>query len=259
MIAIWILLGFLLLFLYGKWVLLALLSPVIIYHCKRERAYSEKVAKEDAYFIKNSNIKSLHNEAPALPEKTISNRVKIKCYSLLNGFERYIIIQTGLIPGHHIRDFIYKHIFQVRMSKGSVIYYGAELRGWYNLSLSPGAIVGDKCTLDARRGYIKIGENVQLGNEVKLWTGSHDMNDPYFRSLPGKRGPIEIEDYVWIGPSVTVLHSVKIGKGAVISAGSVVTKDVEPFSIMAGIPAKKIGERNHDLRYDLSKFHVPFY
>ena len=93
--------------------------------------------------------------------------------------------------------------------------------------------------LDARRGGIIVGENVQLGNSVCLWTGSHNYNDPYFRSTAQKRGPITIGNRSWIGPGATILHSVNIGEGAVIAAGAVVTKDVEPFSIVAGIPAKK--------------------
>lgn len=59
-----------------------------------------------------------------------------------------------------------------------------------------------------------------------------------------KGGSIEIGDYAFIGVNVTVLHSVKIGKGAVVCAGAVVTKDVPDFAVVAGIPAKVIGTRN---------------
>ena len=61
--------------------------------------------------------------------------------------------------------------------------------------------------------------------------------------------PININDYVWIGANVTVLQNVKIGQGAVVCAGSVVTKDVEPYSIVAGTPARPIGKRNKQLNY----------
>lgn len=145
------------------------------------------------------------------------------------------------------------------MGKNSVVYFGAEIRGASQLELGDGCIIGDKSVLDARRGGIKIGKNVQLGSFVKLWTGSHDHNDPYFRSMPHKRGPIKIGDRAWIGPSVTILHSVTIGEGAVVAAGSVVTKNVEPYSIVGGIPAKKIGERSHDLRYEFNGDYLSFY
>lgn len=69
--------------------------------------------------------------------------------------------------------------------------------------------------------------------------------------------PIFIDDYVWIGVGAIVLQGVKIGKGAVIAAGSVVTKDIEPYSIVAGVPAKVIGKRNPDLDYKCL-WKIPF-
>lgn len=258
MVIIWILISIILIFLFGKWIVLVLLSPLISWHSLRERNAARLLYEEDCRILE-ANKTECELEVESSQHKSLSKSIRNLVYKYLSGFERYIIIRIGYIPSHHIRNFCYKVIFKVRMDKGSVIYYGAEIRGAYNLILKSGATIGDKCTIDARRGYILIGKNVQLGNQVNLWTGSHDTNDPLFRSMPGKRGPIEIDDYVWIGPNVTVLHSVKIGRGAVIAAGSVVTKDVEPYSIMGGIPAKKIGERNKQLIYDLSNFHIPFY
>ena len=258
MTILWIFLSVLLALIVGKWILLIFLSPIIMYDSVRKRKKASIVYENDIEVIK----KGLKNDNLQKPNGNHNKGIKkiIGFFiDYLDGFERYILLKTGFIPSHHIRSLIYKKIFKVEMASGAIIYYGAEIRGPYNLKLERGAVVGDRCVLDARRGYIRIGKNVQLGNSVNLWTGSHDYNDPWFRSLPGKRGPIEIEDYVWIGPGVTVLHSVKIGKGAVVGAGSIITKDVEPYSVMAGIPAKKVGERNRDLRYDLSSSHIPFY
>lgn len=172
---------------------------------------------------------------------------------------RYITFQIGYIPSHHIRNFIYRHILDVKLAPTAIIYFGAEIRGAYQLKIGRGTIIGDKSVLDARQGGITIGENVQLGSFVKLWTDSHDHDDPYFRSLPHKHGPITIGDRVWIGPDVTILHSVNIGEGAVVAAGAVVTKNVEPYTIVGGIPAKKIGERSHNLRYIFDGKHCKFY
>ena len=62
--------------------------------------------------------------------------------------------------------------------------------------------------------------------------------------MPNKRGPIVIHDRVWIGPGVTILHNVTIGEGAVVAAGAVVTKNIPPFTLVGGIPAKVIAKRN---------------
>lgn len=140
-----------------------------------------------------------------------------------------------------------------------VIHFGAEIRAPHQLEIGNGTIIGDKCILDARRGGIIIGKNVNFSSQVNLWTGQHDYNDSYFRSNPSKRGPIKIGDRAWLGPNVTVLHSVTIGEGAVVAAGAVVTKDVEPFTLVGGVPAKKIGVRNHDLRYEFNGKSVAFY
>lgn len=77
--------------------------------------------------------------------------------------------------------------------------------------------------------------------------------------MPGRRGPIKIGDRAWLGPDVTVLHSVTIGEGAVVAAGAVVRKDVEPYTLVGGVPAKKIGDRQRGLRYEFPGDPVPFY
>ena len=101
------------------------------------------------------------------------------------------------------------------------------------------------CLLDGR-GSITIGNNVSISHNVSIITGSHKINAPNFRA---KFLPIKIDDYVWIGANATILQNVTIGKGAVICAGAVVTKDIAPYSIVAGIPAKQIGIRNKELNY----------
>lgn len=89
---------------------------------------------------------------------------------------------------------------------------------------------------------------------VWIWTMEHDPQDPYFRA---QGAPVIIEDYAWISCRVTIMPGVTIGKGAVVAAGAVVTKDVPPYAIVAGVPAKIIGERTKDLRYTL-RFHKSF-
>lgn len=190
--------------------------------------------------------------------KSIKQKIAGRIFSFADGYYRLYIVWVSQIPSHHIRMFIYKHVLLMSVGKNVVIYYGADFRATYLLKIGEGTIVGDKCTIDARVGGVTIGDNVNISSNVSMWTDQHDYNDPWFRSLPGKRGPIVIGDRVWIGPNVTILHSVTIGEGAVVAAGAVVTKDVPPFALVGGVPAKLIGERNRDLRYVRSGNHLDF-
>lgn len=95
-----------------------------------------------------------------------------------------------------------------------------------------------QCCTFFGRGGITIGDDVFIGPKVNLITINHDVN-PENRSATYGR-PIVIEDKVWIGINATVLPGVRIGYGAIIGAGSVVTKDVPPMTIVAGNPARII-------------------
>lgn len=95
---------------------------------------------------------------------------------------------------------------------------------------------------------MKIGNNVDIAQEVNIWTEQHDYNSPTYASVCK---PVKIEDYVWIASRATVLPGVTIGKGAVVASGAIVTKDVPPYTVVAGVPARPIGIRNKELTYNL--------
>ena len=93
---------------------------------------------------------------------------------------------------------------------------------------------------------ISIGKNVIIAPHCVIAAGNHDYKQStlpmrFARSI--SEGPIIIEDNVWIGANCTITDNVRIGKDAVVAANSVVTKNVEPYSIVGGTPAKKIGQR----------------
>lgn len=101
------------------------------------------------------------------------------------------------------------------------------------------------CFLDGRGG-ITVGSSVSISHQVSLITGGHLMNTKKFEGIVS---PIVIEDYVWIGANATILQGVTIGKGAVVAAGAVVTSDVAPYTVVGGVPARKIGIRESNLSY----------
>jgi putative colanic acid biosynthesis acetyltransferase WcaF len=87
---------------------------------------------------------------------------------------------------------------------------------------------------------IRLGSNVVISQRAFLCTGNHDWSDHRFGLIIK---PIVVEDGAWIGANAFVGPGVVIGSHAVVTAGSVVTKDVEPYSICAGNPCKKVAER----------------
>jgi acetyltransferase-like isoleucine patch superfamily enzyme len=173
------------------------------------------------------------------------------------GFVFYSILQTGKIPFHTARNFIYRYFYRARLGENVIIYSGAEMRSPDRLIIGKGSIIGHYSILDARN-FIEIGENVNFSHGVWLWTEQHNHNDPDFGTESAKKKKITICNRVWLGPRVIVLPGCTIGEGAVVGAGSVVTKDIVPFSINAGIPAKKIGERNRNINYVFNDKPLPF-
>lgn len=89
---------------------------------------------------------------------------------------------------------------------------------------------------------IIIGKNVRISQYVLIMDNDfHQVKDHF---ADGKKSPIIIEDDVWIAAKATILKGVTIGKGAVVAAGAVVTKNVKPYTVVAGVPAKVIKEIN---------------
>lgn len=117
---------------------------------------------------------------------------------------------------------------------------------FYNIGLTE---IGDNSGIGAysQIGFVKIGKNVMMGVDCLIISQNHRFDN---LSIPMREQgfydpePVSIEDDVWIGSRVTILPGVKIGSGSIVGAAAVVTKNVEPFSIVAGNPAKIIGRRN---------------
>lgn len=142
------------------------------------------------------------------------------------------------IPSKRIRIALLR-IGGARIDKRVSMFASVDIRNPHGLIIDEGCAIGPKVLLDARKG-IHLHQNVTVAYDAIIWTVHHDMNSSDFHTVGGA---VEIEEYAWICCRSIILSGVKIGRGAVVASGAVVTKDVEPFTVVAGIPAKKIGER----------------
>jgi acetyltransferase-like isoleucine patch superfamily enzyme len=129
-----------------------------------------------------------------------------------------------------------------------VIMLDSEIYAPRQLRIGSNSAIGKHCVLDARGG-ITIGRNVNISSHSRLQTAKHLIDDPDFAH---QFSPIVVGDRAWIAEGAFVLGGVSIGEGAIVAAGAVVTGDVEPYSVVAGVPARKIRERSRDLRYHLT-------
>lgn len=169
-------------------------------------------------------------------------------YTIFTAFVNYLFDRWIMyFPFHFIRLYFIKLRCENIGAQCSFLM-GLELKNAKNISIGSNSILNKNVLLDARGGKIIIGSNVDIAQETNIWTLQHEVNDD---SHSTKGNSIIIEDYVWIASRVTILPGVRIGKGAVIATNSVVTKDVEPMSIVAGIPARIISKRQNKLQYKL--------
>ncbi len=185
----------------------------------------------------------------------VINRVKAVHLELTTGFLWWFV---GYIPSHSFRKFCYQ-LSGMKIGKKSYIHMMARIFDPRYIKIGDGTIIGEKATLDGRKqllnsqGGLEVGNHVDIASDVMIWTSQHDISDFQMKAVEQK---VMIEDFVFIGPRAIILPGVTIGKGAVIAAGAVVTKDVEPLKIVAGVPAKEIGEREMDqdsLNYQLGR------
>lgn len=131
------------------------------------------------------------------------------------------------------------------------ISYDFDMRGEENIYVGDNTQIGPHSLFWTTKARIIIGKKVLMGPHITIITGDHrtDIIGKYIadisenEKLPKCDEDVVIEDGVWLGANVTILKGVHVGKESIIAANSVLTKDVEAYSVYAGIPAKKIKNR----------------
>ncbi|GHS94915.1 hypothetical protein FACS1894207_3840 [Bacteroidia bacterium] len=142
------------------------------------------------------------------------------------------------------------------IAKGAIINSTAEIGEINAGGHKQNLIVGANTFLGkvelALHDKIIIGNNVCINDGVQILTASHDVSDPMWKHI---KKSITIEDYVWIATNAIILPGVHIGHGAVVGAGAIISKDINPFEIVVGNPGKAIvKKRCNELKYNPCEF-----
>lgn len=181
---------------------------------------------------------------PVLP--TASNvRLKRFLFGTYSFIENLVRILLELLP-HPLRYWLFKALL-ARLGSGSMIDYQTYFRYPWKISIGNGVWINRGCefygSMQAGNAKIIIGDHCALAPRVRVLSATHN----YHRlDLADQAASVTIGHHVWIGAGATILPGVTIGNGAVVAAGSVVTRDVAPFSIVAGNPARFLKLRELD-------------
>lgn len=147
-------------------------------------------------------------------------------------------------PSFRLRNAYYRHVLGYKLGPDSCIHMGCFFTGDF-IEIGPNSILNRRCYVDGRLG-VTIGANCSISPEVYILSMDHDPQNPDFATCGGVT---TIGDNVWIGARAIIRGGVTIGEGAVIGAGAVVTKDIAPWRIAVGNPAREIKDRNREIRY----------
>ena len=157
------------------------------------------------------------------------DEMQMKCVKQINKINK-------ILYGNPKRNLLFKKLFN-QYGKKSIIKEGFKCTFGFNISIADNSFINyNVVILDSFK--VKIGSNVRIAPNVVISSATHSLDVANRYKTCG--GEVVIEDNVWIGAGAIILPKVKIGEGAIVGAGAVVTKDVPPFTVVAGVPAKEI-------------------
>ncbi|HUV42507.1 MAG TPA: acyltransferase [Patescibacteria group bacterium] len=205
--------------------------------------YSENIK------ISQKGIRFTDKHGEALGVSEAFRRAFVRFFNWWLDFKILMVNRSGWCPFWGWRKFIYQ-LAGMKIGQDSKIHVFCRFYETKNIVIGEDTIVGECSVLDGR-AKLKIGNHVDMATGVMIYNSEHKINDPKFEA---SEEPVVIEDYVFVGPRAIIQPGIKIGKGAIIAAGAVVTKNVLPGKIVGGVPAKEIGERKlKDYQYRLGR------
>lgn len=147
---------------------------------------------------------------------------------------------VAYIPCHAFRLWFYRRVMRMRIGEGSSIHLGCHFARISNVVIGRNSTINQFCHLD-NRGALTFGNNVSISPHTAIVTADHNIDSDDFS---GRELPCTFEDYSFVGFGAIVLPGVTVGRGGVVCAGAVVTKDVAPMDVVGGVPARHLRRRD---------------
>lgn len=175
-------------------------------------------------------------------------RPKFKTF--LTGLKFYLANNfVNHVPSFRFRHWYYRRVLHYKIGCDSSIHMGTFVTGDF-IAIGNNVVINRNCYLDGRIG-LEIGNNISISPEVYIVSMEHDPDSPVFATR-GER--VIIEDNVWVGARAIITPGIRIGEGAVIGTGAVVTKNINPYRIAVGVPARELRDRIHQIEYKCRYF-----
>lgn len=152
---------------------------------------------------------------------------------------------VSVLPSYTLRRLWFTKMLGNRCNSAVALHRGVKLFSTGGIDIAEDTTINRDVTLDGR-GQLHIGRHVSISEGVKILTAGHDIDSSDFAL---RLAPVRISDWVWIGANALIMPGVTIGEGAVVGAGSVVTRDVQPYTVVAGSPARFVRSRHVQPKY----------
>lgn len=193
----------------------------------KDREYINSLILDDE--TKDSKYKQEHGYVYSAKDEAI--------FSIVKDTVHYVEILNKLSNSEIQRRRDFLRTFVAKLDEGAMINSPFYMEFANHLEMGVNSFINYDCIM-LNNAMVKLGDNVLVGPKVSFYTAMHPIDAKQREQWLVYAKPITVEDNVWIGGSATILGGVTIGKNAIVGAGAVVTKDVEPNTIVVGNPAR---------------------